>query len=184
MHLATSPEKAAGVLRQGGLIAYPTEAVWGLGCDPFQRHAVERLLTLKQRPVSKGLILVAGSIQQFDFLLQNLSSEQRKTLQDSWPDAITWLVPHHGLIPEYLCGEHDTIALRVSNHPVIQNLCAAFDGPLVSTSANRSGALPARDIEQLHRYFPHELNAIVAGELGGRQQPSQIIDLLTGQQLR
>lgn len=184
MQVAASPEQAARILHQGGLIAYPTEAVWGLGCDPFQPDAVKRLLRLKQRPVTKGLILVASEIQQFDFVLQQLPGDLYQKLQDSWPGALSWLVPHQGLIPDYLCGDHDTIALRVSAHPLIQTLCCAFGGPLVSTSANPAGAEPALSLEQVQAYFPDQLDGIVLGELGGRQQPSQIIDLISGQQLR
>ena len=105
---------AAGVLHAGGILACPTEAVWGLSCDPFDQAAVNRLLLLKRRPVEKGLILVAADMAQLDFLLRDLSDGQRKKLEASWPGPNSWLVPHRGRVPAWIHGEHDTVAVRVS----------------------------------------------------------------------
>ncbi|NLY57025.1 MAG: L-threonylcarbamoyladenylate synthase [Gammaproteobacteria bacterium] len=166
------------IVYSGGVIAYPTEAVWGLGCHPFHGAAVERLLQLKQRPVEKGLILVAGDIQQFDFLLWDLPHSQQAKLQLSWPGPNTWLVPHQGRLPEWITGRHATVALRVSAHPLIQQLCAAC-GPLVSTSANPAGRPAARTRLRVEQYFHGQLDAIVPGTLGSQRNPSIIRDLQT-----
>ena len=110
-------QQVARVVRGGGVIAYPTEAVWGLGCDPWNEEAVYRLLALKARPVEKGLILVADAIEQFDFLLDDLPDAWKETLAASWPGPNTWLVPHRDMLPEWITGKHDSVALRVSDHP-------------------------------------------------------------------
>ncbi|AQZ94075.1 L-threonylcarbamoyladenylate synthase [Halopseudomonas phragmitis] len=170
-------------IQTGGVIAYPTEAVWGLGCNPWQAEAVERLLTIKQRPVHKGVILVAGAIEQFDFLLWDLPDAQLARLRLSWPGPNTWLVPHQDRLPAWVTGQHETVALRVSDHPLIRQLCAV-SGPLVSTSANPAGRPPARSRLRIEQYFHAQLDAIVPGALGGRRNPSIIRDVRTEQIIR
>lgn len=171
------------VLLSGGVIAYPTEAVWGLGCNPWDPVAVERLLALKQRPVEKGLILVASSIEQFDFLLGDLPAGQQAKLRLSWPGPNTWLVPHHNRLPSWITGQHPTVALRVSAHPIINQLCAQV-GPLVSTSANPAGRPAARSQLRVIQYFGDQLDAIVPGSLGQQLNPSIIRDLQTDTVIR
>lgn len=175
--------RVAQIVRAGGVIAYPTEAVWGLGCDPWDELAVDRLLALKERPVHKGLILVADNIHQFDFLLEDLPERWVERLAGSWPGPNTWLVPHQGRLPQWVTGEHDSVALRVSAHPLVRDLCA-LTGPLVSTSANRSGRPAARSRLRVQQYFPDELDGVLGGALGGRKNPSLIRDLRTGDVIR
>jgi L-threonylcarbamoyladenylate synthase len=177
---------AARIMRQGGVIAYPTEAVWGLGCSPDNQAAVHRILSLKERHVSKGLILVASSIEQFAPYLQHITPEQRSTLAVSWPGPFTWLVPHHNLVPSWVSGKHESVALRVSRHPHIRYLCEALGGPIVSTSANPQGKPAATHAWQVKRYFKHrpELDWIVRGSVGKRATPSTITDLVTGEIIR
>jgi L-threonylcarbamoyladenylate synthase len=177
---------AARMIHQGGVIAYPTEAVWGLGCLPNNEKAVHRILSLKQRDVSKGLILVASSISQFEPYLQHISSEQRETLKNAWPGPSTWLVPHHHSVPSWVSGKHGSVALRVSNHPHVRYLCDAVGGPIVSTSANPQGKPAPKQAWQVKRYFKHrsELDWIVSGCVGQRAEPSTITDLVTGKVIR
>ena len=171
------------VIHSGGVIAYPTEAVWGLGCHPLHSAAVERLLWLKQRPMEKGLILVAADIQQFDFLLWDLPAGQMAKLQLSWPGPNTWLVPHQGRLPHWVTGNHATVALRVSDHPLVRQLCRAC-GPLISTSANPAGRPPARNRLRIEQYFHGQLDDIVPGPLGVQRNPSIIRDLQTDSIIR
>jgi L-threonylcarbamoyladenylate synthase len=175
--------RAAQVVRAGGVIAYPTEAVWGVGCDPWNAEAVERLLALKQRPVEKGLILVAADITQFDFLLAGLPAAWIEQLRGSWPGPNTWLVPHADRLPAWITGCHDSVALRVSDHPGVQALCR-LTGPLVSTSANPAGRPAARSRLRIAQYFGNRLDAVLGGALGGRRNPSLIRDLRSGAVLR
>ena len=176
-------QQIAQKIRRGAVIAYPTEAVWGLGCDPFNATAVARLLALKDRPMHKGLILVAATIEQFAWLLDGLTTEQMAQLTASWPGPNTWLVPHHHRVPEWISGTHDSVAIRVSAHPLVAELCA-LTGPLVSTSANPSGLLPAKNRLRIEQYFHGQLDAVLSGNLGQSSSPSTIRDLRTGQVLR
>ena len=176
---------ARRTLHAGGVIAYPTEAVWGLGCDPWDPVAVERILELKQRPMAKGMILVASSIEQVRFLLEPLPETLQQQAMQHWPGPVTCLLPDlHQQIPEWVRGKHASIAVRVSDHPVVRALCDAVGMPLVSTSCNPAGRQPARNIWQVHRYFGDQLDHIVPGALGGNRKPSRIIDIVTGQQFR
>lgn len=176
-------QQMARVIRRGGVIAYPTEAVWGLGCNPWDSTAVYRLLALKQRPMSKGLILVADNIRQFDFLLVDLPQVWQDQLSSTWPGPTTWLVPHQNRLPEWITGDHSSVAIRVSDHPLVRDLCA-LTGPLVSTSANPSGRPPALSRLRIEQYFAGQLDGVLDGRLGGRKNPSQIRDLLSGAQVR
>jgi L-threonylcarbamoyladenylate synthase len=177
-------QAAVAALHRGGVIACPTEAVWGLSCDPDNLNAVAHLLALKDRPVAKGLILVASSAKQLDFLLSGLSAMQRQTLTDSWPGPATWLVPHKGLVPAWICGKHHTVAVRVSAHPVVSALCSVWGGPLVSTSANTAGARPAREAYQVRRYFGDGVDYLLPGSVDAAGRPTVIRDLLSGQIIR
>lgn len=170
-------------LRAGGLIAYPTEAVWGLGCDPDNPVALEALIRLKRRDPAKGLILVAGDIAQLAPWLTALSSDEHQRLAASWPGPQTWLVPDNGRSLPLLRGTHTCVALRVSDHPLIIELCAAFGGPVVSTSANHAGEAPALDGATIRRRFGASVN-VLDGPLGGLARPTTIRDLRSGEILR
>lgn len=165
------------------MIAYPTEAVWGLGCNPWDRHAVERILQIKQRPIHKGLILVAANMSQLHSLLQDLPQQQLEQLHNSWPGPNTWLIPHHGKVPHWISGRHASVAVRVSAHPLVQALCQ-LTGPLVSTSANPTKRPAATSRLRVEQYFHGQLDAVLNAPLGARQQPSTIRDLMSGQVVR
>ncbi|WP_017168141.1 Sua5/YciO/YrdC/YwlC family protein, partial [Xanthomonas phaseoli] len=131
-------DRAVSALTQGGVIAYPTEAVWGLGCDPRQEAAVLRLLEIKRRPVEKGVIVVASSVDLLrDWVdIDALEPERRQDVLASWPGPHTWILPITDRAPRWVTGEHDGLAVRISAHPVVAALCAAWAAPLGSTSAN------------------------------------------------
>ncbi|WP_116368467.1 L-threonylcarbamoyladenylate synthase [Parahaliea mediterranea] len=177
-------QEAVRTLAAGGVVACPTEAVWGLSCDPDNLDAVERLLALKQRPMDKGVILVAASTDQVAALLEGLTEAQHSKLALSWPGPTTWLIPHRGLVPAWIHGGRESVAVRVTAHPGMAALCRAWGGPLVSTSANRSGCQAPRSAFQVQRYFGAELDALVPGAVGGAARPSVIRDLLTDQIIR
>jgi L-threonylcarbamoyladenylate synthase len=179
----TDLQTAVRVLRAGEVIAYPTEAVWGLGCDPFREEAVRRVLDLKQRSEAKGLIIIAASLAQIDPWLAALSAAQKATVLATWPGPYTWIVPAADA-PSWLRGDHDSLALRVSAHPGVQALCEAWGGPLVSTSANLSGQEPAADVAALQQQFGDGLGYILPGRLGGDPRPSEIRDAVSGVVLR
>ncbi|MFV0278489.1 MAG: L-threonylcarbamoyladenylate synthase [Parahaliea sp.] len=171
-------------LAAGGVVACPTEAVWGLSCDPGNPQAVQRLLDLKQRPPAKGLILVASDNDQIAALLEGLSDAQRGKLALSWPGPTTWLVPHRELVPAWIHGDSDRVAVRVTAHPAMAALCRAWGGPLVSTSANPGGAQAPRAGFQVQRYFGAALDALVPGAVGGASRPSMIRDAISDEIVR
>jgi L-threonylcarbamoyladenylate synthase len=180
---------AARLLLQQAVIAYPTESVWGLGCDPDSLPAVEKLLRLKGRSASKGLILIAASAEQFAPYLTGLESDALKRFQTPQQKPTTWLVPSNGCVPEWISGGHDTLALRVTDHPLAAALCRLFGGPLVSTSANPQGRPAATSAEQVQAYFGQaaEGNAIDAqtpGTVGDAIKPSEIRYLISGEIVR
>lgn len=176
-------QQAAYTVAAGGVIAYPTEAVWGLGCDPFNEDAVHHILKLKRRPVHKGVILVAGSLDQVAFLLEDLPTHAIAQLNQTWPGPHTWLLPHNNRVPPTIHGAFDTVAVRVSEHPVIQSLCAKVGGPIVSTSANPQGKEPAKTQWRARCYFGHAVT-YCPGTIGKAQAPSTIKNLMTGEIIR
>jgi len=161
-------------INSGEVLAYPTEAVFGLGCDPWNASAVGRILALKQRSWAKGLIVIAADLEQARDLLSTLSPELEQRIQATWPGPVTWLLPASPHTPAWLTGDHSQIALRIPAHPQARALCQ-WCGPLVSTSANPEGRLPARTAGQVRRYFSPNL-PIFPGQVGPWRNPSQIID--------
>lgn len=183
--LTRNLQRALDALNNGGVIAYPTESVWGLGCDPFDPLAVERILRLKQRPVDKGLIVVAASIEQVQSLVRPLSGEQQQLLKSTWPGPTTWLLPDPDqCYPPWIRGSFSSVAVRVSAHPLVRQLCAAYGGPLVSTSANPAMLPPARSQLRVIRWFGRQVDYVLPGRLGGNAKPSVIRDLQSGKILR
>lgn len=172
------------MLHAGGLIAYPTEAVYGLGCDPMNQGAVQRLLRLKQRPWQKGVILIAASIEQLQPYIQPIDPACQCKLDATWPGPNTWLIPASDDCPEWIRGSHTTVAVRVTAHPLVRGLCHAFGGAIVSTSANHAGKPPARSPLQVMQALGAEVDYCLHGALGGQSNPTAIRDLLTGQLLR
>ena len=176
--------QGAQCLMEGGVIAYPTEAVYGLGCDPENQDAVLRILELKSRPASAGLILIADRLERFAPYIGAVSASTREQAMSTWPGPVTWLFPRAPGVPDYLAGVHETIALRLTAHHGCRALCEAFGGPIVSTSANPSMKEPARSAEQVEAYFGEQLSGILEGSLGNSDQPSEIRDLATGRVIR
>ncbi|MBD3671341.1 MAG: threonylcarbamoyl-AMP synthase [Gammaproteobacteria bacterium] len=171
-------------LWQGDVIAYPTEAVFGIGCDPLDGEAVARILEMKRRPMDKGLILVASELSQLEAYTNPLSSAQRKQVSDTWPGPVTWIMPCPDEVPVWLRGHHNSLAVRVSAHPAVQQICRAFGGPIVSTSANLAGRPPARSPLGVRRSLRDQVDYIVHAPLGGAERPTQIRVLDSGKVLR
>lgn len=170
-------QQAVLTLRDGGVIAYPTESVWGLGCDPWRPEAVERIWDIKRRDPGKGLILIAADWTQIAPWLDGLDESSQALLRATWPGPVTWLVPVPRDFPDWLRGRHETVALRVSAHAGVQALCRAFGGALVSTSANRAGRPAARSLFDVRQRLAGELDFILPGATGGLARPTEIRDL-------
>ncbi len=173
----------AAHLKQGGLIAYPTESCYGLGCDPANRAAVKRLLALKQRPQRKGLILIASSYRQVARYLAPITPAQQQKLCDAGKQAITYLMPTKKTAPRWLRGVHDTLAVRLTGHAYAKRLCQSVRSALVSTSANRSGMRPAKTYAECLRMFGKKV-WVMPGLVGKRKQPSTIMTWPDGRIVR
>ncbi|WP_455202422.1 L-threonylcarbamoyladenylate synthase [Kaarinaea lacus] len=177
-------KQAAKVILSGGIVAYPTEAVFGLGCNPLDTSAVIRLLQLKKRSMEKGLILVAADINQLETFVSIPSAAIRKKISDTWPGPVTWVLPANPGVPVTLTGTHNSLAVRVSAHPIVQALCREIDQPLVSTSANLESAPPARSALSVQRIFGQEIDFILHGAVDISAKPTEIRDALTDQVFR
>jgi len=177
-------KQAVDYLKQGKVIAYPTEAVFGFGCDPFNQQAVEDLLKLKQRTMDKGLLLVAFNWEQIQDLIKGDCDNTMMAVRKTWPGHITWAFPATDKVPSWIKGAHDTIAIRLSAHPVVQALCKEYGGPIVSTSANIEGEKPIRNLQQLKKDFDKKVAMIVSGDLGKAKTPSKIQNAITGEIIR
>jgi len=176
--------EAVQVLRSGGVIAYPTESVYGLGCDPANIESIKRLLAIKQRQRDKGVILVAADFSQLEKYLVDIDERLQQPVMASWPGPHTWLWPAKSDLSRWLRGQHDTLAVRVSAHPLVAKLCNSFGGALVSTSANLAHQPPARSSQQVRELFAEELDYILDGETGGHPAPTEIREVLSGKVVR
>ena len=176
--------RAARILHRGGVIAYPTEAVYGIGCLPFDEAAVAHVLALKRRQASKGLILIAADIEQAEVFAKLPDGEIGAQIQASWPGPVTWVLEARRDTSPLITGGRTTIAIRVTAHPVARSLCAAAGSALVSTSANLSGREPIRNMARLRRQLGRSVDMIVPGELGDRTKPTAIRDGSTGAIIR
>jgi len=171
------------VLSKGGVIAYPTEAVWGLGCLPESEAAVQRILKLKDRSWVKGLILVASDIEQIlPYVI--LTNAQKVEIEDSRLAAITYLMPKSKNAPSWITGKNHKIAIRISTHPAIRDICGRLNTSLVSTSANPSGKPPAVNQLMVDQYFPLGIDECYSGDIGTQRHVSEIRDLVTGEVVR
>ncbi len=176
-------QSAAEIIQAGGVVAYPTESVYGLGCDPFNQQAVMRLLAIKQRPVDKGLILIGADLAQLlPYVI--LTDEQQQQLEAGWPAPLTYLVPITDAVPDWVRGRHTKVAIRVPDHPLARELCQRVGHPIISTSANLSGRPSARNPFQVARQLGDQLDFIVTGACDRASKPSTIIDLESGRTLR
>ncbi|WP_131914316.1 L-threonylcarbamoyladenylate synthase [Celerinatantimonas diazotrophica] len=179
-------DQAVSALKRGEVIAYPTEGVFGLGCDPDNPQAIQQLLTIKQRAKEKGLILIAGSFEQLAPYvdIHSLSESRRQQIFASWPGAVTWVLPTSKKTSDWVSGQFDTVAVRVTDHSQVIDLCQAFGKPLISTSANLSGQPAALCYEEVVAQLGNQLDTILQGQTGGRKKPSKIIDGRSGQIFR
>lgn len=170
-------------LRRGGIIAYPTESCYGLGCDPRNPRALQRLIRLKGRSAAKGMLLIADHFKRLKPFVRPLHAADLARMQHSWPGPVTWVVQASNACPPLLTGGRPTIAVRVTAHPVAAQLCRSLGMALVSTSANKSGKKPAKTAAECRRIFGARVR-VIAGRIGQRRRPSTLIDLATGNILR
>jgi len=177
-------EAAAALLRAGGVLAYPTEGVYGLGCDPDNREAFERIFVMKRRAPEQGVLLIAADFEQIRDWVGDASEAALDRAREAWPGAHTFIFPRSLRVPEWVAGGHAGIALRVTAHPPSGALCHAFRGPIVSTSANRHGEAPARSAADIRAIFGDEPDGVLDAPLGGLDKPTPITDAVSGAIIR
>ena len=170
-------------IRNGGIIAYATESCYGLGCNPHNYQAVSKILALKGRPKSKGLILIASDLAQLSPFISPLSAEDRAKLMQFWPGPTTVLLPAARNTPHFITGRHKSLAARVSAHSDAARLCHALDTALVSTSANRSGQKALKTYQECIAAFGAQV-MVLPGRIGKRKRPSTIMDFKSGKIFR
>lgn len=185
-YLSSGNDLAAAVkcLEAGGIIAYPTEGVFGLGCDPFDVEAVQRIIVLKGRTSHQGFILLVHDWEQVDRLAAPLSEEVKQQMQATWPGHHTWLLPKSDHVPRWLTGQYDTIACRMPAFSHLRALLSAYGGPIVSTSANLHGQPPCMSEDSVAATFQDGIDYLLSGPLGGASGVSKIQSALTGEFIR
>jgi len=181
-------DQAVKCLRKGKVIGYPTEFIYGLGCDPFNLDAVSQILQIKHRPIDKGFILIASQYQQIEPLIEPIAPPMLTTVLSTWPGPTTWIFPAKPEVPHWIRGSHKTVAVRVSNQPVVKMICEQFGRPIVSTSANIEGQPPITNFRIMQINFSKSLCAILSGQTfhSGETppKPTQILDAMTGEIIR
>ena len=171
-------------IKQGAVFAYPTETVWGLGCSPFHYESVMRILEMKHRNIDKGLILLVGQWEQLGELFEQLPAQDRMRLNHPTLEPTTYLIEHQNMIPSWITGKFDTVAVRRSSNPWIKNICARLGHPIVSTSANISGQETVRNKYVAIKQFYAQVDFIAPGDVKPKCSPSKIIHLSTQKRLR
>lgn len=171
--------------KSGQVFAYPTEAVYGIGCDPLNKEAVYKILALKSRSVEKGMILIASNFSQIApyVVFDSLPQTTQDTILASWPGPVTWLLPKSSVTPDWVSGDSSMIAVRITKHPLVRQMCDHLNAALISTSANPAGESPAMTESQVRAYFSDQVS-ILAGQLGTQNSPSKIFHSLTMETIR
>lgn len=182
MKLINDVNTARQYIDNGLIIAYPTEAVYGLGCDIFNESAIKKLLEIKSRPSHMGFICLISAWKQLDYLIADKNSIDLTKVKNSWPGHRTWLFPKSKKITNLISGNHNSVAIRMSSHVIANKL--AVNTPIVSTSANITGDKPATLLDEVVEQFKYIIDGVVIGNLGDFSQPSNIYDVLTGERVR
>ena len=170
-------------LKSGEVIGYPTEAVYGIGCDPWNQSSVEKIAKIKGRKKRQTFLMVASSIDQLTDLIDisRLSSQ----VKSSWPGHTTWLIKAKENVPYWLQDEQtNKVGVRISNHPLVRELCSEYGKPIISTSANISGKEEIKNQQEFMKTFSSDINYLVDGDLGDYDKASMIIDMETNKKIR
>lgn len=164
---------------RGAVFGYPTDTIWGFGCHPLIANSVSRILQIKNRAPDKGLILLSSRLEYCAAYLA-VDMEQLESIRLPCAQPTSWLVPASAFCPPWIRGNFPTVAIRITDHPLLQVLCDRLEAPMVSTSANRAGRATVRNSLQLRKQFGDELDFIVTGFAPGSGRPSEIKSLSSG----
>ncbi len=185
MNKLLTVEEGIEALARQELILYPTEGVYGIGADARNVELAEKICTIKGRPFSKGLIVLADSLERLSDWIIPLTEDQKAKMQTmDFGFHHTWLLPRTDRCPDILSGDSPDLAVRLTTHPVAKALCEGFGAPLISTSANIQGEPAIMLEEDALRFFDSEVVGVVAGRLGGIPQATKIQHIVTGKVYR
>lgn len=171
--------EAARCIRCGGVIVYPTETVYGIGCDPWNRAAVERVLAMKRRPRT-AMLLLADSRRMVEDRFGMLDPLSALLADAFWPGPLTLVIKSSVECPDYLIGPTGGVAVRVTAHPLCTEIIREFGGPIVSTSANLSGEPPVAAFKDACELFGGEADMILESREPATGTPSTIVDTMSG----
>ncbi|MBU0707538.1 threonylcarbamoyl-AMP synthase [Patescibacteria group bacterium] len=182
-NLSQAVGQASKVLKQGGVVVYPTETVYGLGADPFNQSAVVKVLKIKERADDKGIILLVANRQQLD-RIATVVPEEEQLINKYWPGPLTLILKKSKQLSELISGGRQSIAVRQSKHHFVTELFRLYDQPLISTSANLTGQTSCYTIEEVLEQFKGKTNIpdliIDAGRLP-KKPPSTIVEIIDRQ---
>jgi L-threonylcarbamoyladenylate synthase len=175
-----NPFDASEIIKNGGNAIYPTEGIYGIGCDPFNKSSVENIFDIKGRDLTKNFIILASNIKYLKRIIDNNLFKNKALIDGSFT---TWVVPTNKDCPLWLSA-NKSIAIRITNHPVVDELCENIGGPVISTSANCSNQKYTDNITAIENIFDGKIDCIVKGQLGNEKKSSMIKDILTNKILR
>lgn len=176
-------ERAVQFLQQGGVVAHATEGVWGLACDPWNKTAVNRILTIKKRSIDLGFIVIGTDSSSFQEELDTVEPEIRRKVVASWPGHVSWILPSNRF-PDWVTGNRTAVAARVPDHKQARKLAMLFGKPVISTSANVSGSEPALTMEEVCQKFGDIVDFVLPGEVGTVVGPSRILNAVDDVKIR
>lgn len=172
--------KAVAILESGGVIAFPTETYYGLGVDPFNADALKKLFRLKQRELSKPILVLVRDQQMLSQIVADIPEQYLSLIEKFWPGPLTLIFTAKKTLHPILTGNSGTVGVRISSHPIAEKIFEKWPHPLTATSANLSGTTPARNIAEIKRYFSNELDYILDGGDSPAGLCSSIIGLEDG----
>jgi len=174
-------KRAAEILGNGGIVVYPTETVYGIGCDPLNHEAYSRILRLKGRDESKPMLLLACSVAQVEEFAGGLPDAVSRLADVFWPGPLTVVFRPGKRLPDHLYGPGGGVAFRVSPHPLASLLAREFGSPVTSTSANRTGETPLTGYDDALREFGDRVDVVLGGGGEMKGEPSTVVDLTSGE---
>ncbi|HET9218748.1 MAG TPA: L-threonylcarbamoyladenylate synthase [Terriglobia bacterium] len=169
-------EQILSFLRAGGVIAFPTDTAYGLGADPFQAEAVQRIFQIKGRPETKPILLLVNSIAMAESVA-DLSGRALELAKRFWPGPLTMVVPARSTVPDLVTAGTGTIGIRWPDATFARRLIDAFERPVTATSANRTGMPSAITVAEIREQFQDSIDVIVDGGTLPTRGGSTLLDL-------
>jgi len=177
-------EDISDAIVKGKIIAYPTESVFGIGCDPENEQSINKIIEIKNRGKQKGLIIIADEVKKLSKFIHKDYLDLFIKKSDIESKPTTWIVPSSKHVLNLVKGEDSSVALRITQHPIASRICKYSNKAIISTSANISSKTPAKNSNEILMQFGEEIDIIVDGRVGDSIKPTQIVDLITNKVIR